>query len=216
VIMGSSSSFISTIASVPVIIPVPGTNQNPDGVGIPWLPAPDQRLVDATANLINDISQAIFDLMTWRYRLAFRVVQSAHYATIGHRQAISATVGTNITRAASLEDAHATVRARDGDNATIIYRTGTGSFMNLTPRPRDVGGLSYQFSVPAQGPFTVTSIEALNATGVLRAIVDGKDHISVMPIPPSLMPGWIESRVDADNNPHALTRVVRALSIRVG
>ena len=55
----------------------------------------------------------------------------------------------------------------DKNRATPIYRTGSGNGTNLTPRtPKDSTGLSYSLIKPETGPYTVTSIEAVNKTGV--------------------------------------------------
>jgi len=54
------------------ILPVPDID---DGYWFPWL-VPDPLLVEALGNLLYEIGQAAFDLMTWRQRLAFRAMQN--------------------------------------------------------------------------------------------------------------------------------------------
>ena len=62
----------------------------------------------------------------------------------------------------SYADAKTAVKAKENDNSTIIYRLGNGNATNLTPRPKDITGLSYQLTMPARGEFTMTTIEILN------------------------------------------------------
>jgi len=50
---------------------------------------------------------------------------------------------------------------------------------------------------------------------VLRAIQDGPDHVSVVPIIPTLMPEWIASRPNAKEDPHFLTEILITITVRV-
>jgi RHS repeat-associated protein len=100
-------------------------------------------------------------------------------------------------------------------NPTVIYRTGSGNSTNLTPRPKDVSGLSYTTVKPLSGPYTATTIEAINATGKLVAIKDGKTHVSVRPVNMKKMQGWINSRENANTRPHEYTKLLQALSVKV-
>ena len=88
--------------------------------------------------------------------------------------------------------------------------------MNLTPREQDTTGLSYKLVRPVAGFFTITSIEAVNATGILRAVQDGVEHVSVTPIDMPLMPSWIDSRENSDQNPHIFTLILIGISVRIG
>ena len=72
-------------------------------------------------------------------------------------------------------------------SSTVIYRYGGTNPGNLTPSQRDVDlypitgkGLSFS-TVPKPGA-AMTTIEALNATGVVYAVCDGAGHVSVHPI----------------------------------
>ncbi|MBE5868816.1 MAG: RHS repeat-associated core domain-containing protein, partial [Lachnospiraceae bacterium] len=72
-------------------------------------------------------------------------------------------------------------------SSTVIYRYGGTNPGNLTPSQRDVDaypttgkGLSFS-TVPKPGA-AMTTIEALNATGVVYAVHDGPGHVSVHPI----------------------------------
>ena len=64
---------------------------------------------------------------------------------------------------------------------TVIYRYGGTNPGNLTPKAKDkYTGLSFS-TVPMPGA-TMTTIEALNATGVVYAVQDGPTHVSVRPV----------------------------------
>lgn len=72
-------------------------------------------------------------------------------------------------------------------SSTVIYRYGGTNPGNLTPSQRDVAlfpvtgsGLSFS-TIPKPGA-AMTTIEALNATGIVYAIKDGASHVSVYPI----------------------------------
>ena len=68
-----------------------------------------------------------------------------------------------------------------------IYRYGSTNPGNLTPSQRDVDlfpitgkGLSFS-TIPKPGA-AKTTIEAINATGVVYAVPDGPNHVSVFPV----------------------------------
>ena len=70
---------------------------------------------------------------------------------------------------------------------TVIYRHGGTNPGNLTPSQRYVElypttgkGLSFS-TIPKPGA-AMTTIEALNATGVVYAVRDGENHVSVFPV----------------------------------
>ena len=70
-------------------------------------------------------------------------------------------------------------------NETVIYRRGNGNATNLTPRPIDLHTeLSYKLKVPVATDYTITTMEAINATGVLTAVIDKPNHVSVRPVNP--------------------------------
>ena len=76
-------------------------------------------------------------------------------------------------------------------SSTVIYRYGGTNPGNLTPREKDrYTGLSFS-TVPMPGA-AVTTIEALNATGVVYAVRDGETHVSVRPIG-GTMDDWINA-----------------------
>ena len=99
---------------------------------------------------------------------------------------------------------------------TVIYRGGSGNATNLTPRPRDIDdGLSYELSVTPDiaDKYTMTTME-VNATGVLEAVIDRPNHVSVRPVNPLEMMEWINSRPTAKENPYYLTKILASISIR--
>lgn len=96
---------------------------------------------------------------------------------------------------------------------------GSGTPQNLTPRPQDVTGLSYTTLRPVGVKYTETTLQAVNATGQLKAVVDNPKigHVSVTPIEyPASAKGledWIKSRPTANTNPHPLTVTLQRVSI---
>ena len=71
--------------------------------------------------------------------------------------------------------------------STVIYRYGGTNPGNLTPSQRDVDlypttGKGLSFSTMPKPGAAMTTIEAINATGVVYAVQDGVNHVSVHPI----------------------------------
>ena len=101
-------------------------------------------------------------------------------------------------------------------NKTVIYRWGSGNATNLTPRNdgSDVNGLSYELKVPVGRRYTWTTLEAVNSTGVLQAIIDGPNHVKVISTDPLELPIWMSTRETAKENPYYLTKILASISIR--
>ena len=79
-------------------------------------------------------------------------------------------------------------------SGTIIYRRGGWNPSNLTPSLRDVTlflttGKGLSFSLTPEPGCVQTTIEEINATGVLYAVIDGSNHVSVFPVGTTLA-GW--------------------------
>ena len=75
--------------------------------------------------------------------------------------------------------------------STVIYRYGGTNPGNLTPKAKDMySGLSFS-TVPMPGA-AMTTIDALNATGVVYAVKDGATHVSVRPVG-ATMEDWISA-----------------------
>ena len=74
---------------------------------------------------------------------------------------------------------------------TVIYRYGGTNPGNLTPKFKDqMSGLSFSLTPPISGEAAVTTIGAINSTGVVWAVRDGVNHVSVRPIGASTL-DWI-------------------------
>jgi RHS repeat-associated protein len=99
-------------------------------------------------------------------------------------------------------------------SGTPIYRGGGFTLMNLTPRPGiDTRGLSFYLSAPG-GQYVTTTVEAVNATGVLEAVIDGYNHASVRPRNITELSEWALSRPDANENPHPYSVLLYSISWR--
>ena len=104
---------------------------------------------------------------------------------------------------------------KNKNNDTIIYRWGSDSRTNLTPKAKDINGLSFSLTPPASGSYCATTIGLVSSTGYLIAVVDGNNHVSVKPTDPSTMPDWIASRPTAETEPHIYTATLRDVVIRM-
>jgi hypothetical protein len=89
-----------------------------------------------------------------------------------------------------------------------IFRKGSATDANLTPRPVDTGGLSTTVK-PPPGKSQVIDPARLKQ---LEAVQDGADHASVRPVDSSRMQEWIDSRGSA--TPHDFTQELRDAIIR--
>ena len=59
-----------------------------------------------------------------------------------------------------------------------------------------------------------TTIEAVNATGVLRAVIDGENHVSVRPRNIAELSEWALTRPTANENPHPYSVLLYSISWR--
>ena len=77
---------------------------------------------------------------------------------------------------------------------TLIYRYNGTNIGNLVPKEKDIQtGLSFFTVPPTNGrPYFVTTIEALNSSGVLVAVRDSPIHVSVRPRG-ATMRDWIDA-----------------------
>lgn len=127
---------------------------------------------------------------------------------------IVATAAVNLTVVAASDVSNVLIKKFKDKKPNVIYRFGSGSNTNLTPRPVDKTGLSYTTTKPLKG-YTATSIQAINASGQLIAVQDGANHVSVKPINMKKMSEWINSRANAEKKPHLYTKLLRTISLRV-
>lgn len=95
-------------------------------------------------------------------------------------------------------------------NDTIIYRMGSNSYYNLTPRPTDTNGLSF-FSDVYLGKCVITTRELVNATRTLKAT--GSGHVLVSPVAGDIA-AWIAAKNNADSNPHPYSVTLQQICIR--
>lgn len=102
-------------------------------------------------------------------------------------------------------------------NPSFIYRRESGNYTNLTPRPTDsITGLSYMTKPPLSGSYTVTSMNAVNATGVLVAVKNGVEHVGVFAADNTQWQLWMASRTTALTAPHPYMILLSSISVRVG
>ena len=82
---------------------------------------------------------------------------------------------------------------KDPPKSTPIYRYYSSKTKNLAPRPgKDYDGLSFSTTPPRPGvPAVVTTIEEVNATGILVAMPTGGSHVTVMPTNGTVLQ-WME------------------------
>ena len=108
-------------------------------------------------------------------------------------------------KAQSTDVATTTTKPRNDD--IIIYRYGGTNPGNLTPRAKDrYTGLSFS-TIPRSGA-AMTTMEALNATGVVYAVQDGATHVSVRPVN-----GTMDDWISAGSN-SAWTQAVKSTVIK--
>ncbi len=92
----------------------------------------------------------------------------------------------------ALSRSQVNAKSETKDNTeTVIYRYNGTNPGNLTPKEKDLvghGGLS--FSTIPRPNSAKTTIEALNATGVVYAVQDGRTHVSVYPVGGTLQ-DWV-------------------------
>ena len=97
----------------------------------------------------------------------------------------------------SKEEEKVNAVTKTNSSSTPIYRYGGTTPEKYVPSERDVEtntGLSFS-TIPKPGA-AMTTIDAVNSTGVLIAIKDGKNHVSVYPIG-TTMEGWKNAGVDS-------------------
>ena len=88
-----------------------------------------------------------------------------------------------------VEEKEKDITIPDMPKQTVIYRYGGTNPGNLTPREKDrYTGLSFS-TIPKPGA-AMTTIEALNATGIVYAVQDSATHVSVRPVY-ATMDDWI-------------------------
>lgn len=108
-----------------------------------------------------------------------------------------------------------TIAQEDSRKGTIIYRWGSYTNKNFTPKEgKDEMGMSFSLTLSVgQKHYCATTLELVNATGYLKAVEDKPGHVSVTTTDLSKMPVWIASRDNADTDPLIYTSVLKSISI---
>ena len=96
-------------------------------------------------------------------------------------------LGALLSQIGEKEETKEEVTTAPPTSSTVIYRYGGTNPGNLTPSQRDVDlyqttGKGLSFSTVPKAGAAATTIEALNATGVVYAVYDGAGHVSVHPV----------------------------------
>ena len=143
------------------------------------------------------------------------LITAAVVATVNCIDAVSTAI---FSRTAPIEEEKVVAKEKVTEKQTIssqttkIYRYGSTNPGNFTPKEKDsFTGLSFLLTPPASGSYSVTTIEAINATGGLIAIQDGPNHVSVIPSPAmGTLQDWIETGTS-----HPCTAIVRSVVVKV-
>lgn len=101
-------------------------------------------------------------------------------------------------------------------NDTIIFRWGSHTYYNLTPDYddyRENTGLSFTIEVPHK-KCVLTTLELVNETAELRAIVDHAPHCRIDPVLGD-MADWADTKETADTDPHPYSVILYRLTIEV-
>ncbi|MBE5783238.1 MAG: RHS repeat-associated core domain-containing protein [Clostridiales bacterium] len=94
---------------------------------------------------------------------------------------LSLVFDTSNTTAVTKSETNSISTSSSAQTPTVIYRYGGTNPGNLTPKEKDKNtGLS--FSTVPRPNAAATTIEALNATGIVYAVRDGATHVSVRPV----------------------------------
>ena len=144
------------------------------------------------------LTATIFGIAIWKIGVAVAGLAITYFAV--------RTIVSNIPTSSVFSWAKTTPRGKSNEKenakavpkqqweGTTIYRYGKTNPGNLTPKQKDATtGLSFSTIPPPPGvPAAVTTLEALNATGVVVAIQDSPTHVSVRPVGASVQ-AWIDA-----------------------
>ncbi len=91
---------------------------------------------------------------------------------------------------------------------TVIYRWGSNSPGNLTPKDKDRNtGLSFSLVPPVGKDYVETTIATVNSTGILIANRDGATHVSIVPNPSiATLDEWID-----EGKEHICTQTLQSI-----
>ena len=101
---------------------------------------------------------------------------------------------------------------------TLVVPGGVavGTYINSTAKEKENARVIALEQVTTKRPneTVIYRRENGNATGVLTAVIDKPNHVSVRPVNPLEMMEWINSRPTAKENPYYLTKILASISIR--
>jgi len=124
---------------------------------------------------------------------------------------VSPKIEVKVQSESKVEDAVSSI-PNETPKTTIIYRYGGSNPGNFVPSQKDVltnSGLSFSTVPPPPGTRAViTTIEALNATGIVRAYQDKPGHVRVDPVVGTLA-DW-----RAGGSEHICTIAVKSVSVK--
>ena len=99
---------------------------------------------------------------------------------------------TSTTKNKTITKSKTKTKKKKENEKTPIYRWGNLTSHNLTPKPnKDENGLSFSL-IPPSVKSLKTTIEDVNATGVLYVTIEEKGHVSVKPVN-ATMQDWMRA-----------------------
>lgn len=130
--------------------------------------------------------------------------------------------GTEMAGAAALADSPAPgpmdLVALGIIGITLVVAGGVavGTYINSKAKEKEKARIIALEQVTTKRPneTVIYRRENGNATGVLMAVIDKPNHVSVRPVNPLDMMEWINSRPTAKENPYYLTKILASISIR--
>ena len=127
--------------------------------------------------------------------------------------------GTEMAGAAALADSPAPGPmdlVELGITLVVPGGVAVGTYINSTAKEKENARVIALEQVTTKRPneTVIYRRENGNATGVLTAVIDKPNHVSVRPVNPLEMMEWINSRPTAKENPYYLTKILASISIR--
>lgn len=98
-------------------------------------------------------------------------------------------------------------------HGTIIYRYGSHTYYNLTPRNTDLDGLSFFAGIPT-AKCVLTTVEWVRSTGTLYANNNHGNHYGILPVKGDLK-AWMVTKNTANTNPHEYSITLKNITIPI-
>lgn len=128
---------------------------------------------------------------------------------------VSVLVGTRVLpKETVMTKEKAKTKKTDFEGQTVIYRKETCTNHNLTPRPKDKNGLSFQTEEPLGEKYSVTTVELVNSTMILTAFNDKPGHYAIKPtigIEREEIAKWQFTRETANEKPYFYTIALKSV-----